>query len=593
MTDRSDSAQGPRDPQDGASGGANDGTIEGASDEGLVTADDGDAGAEYAGRLDVARTEPEREPQVLPALRGWDAPWSELSVAVAGLGLSGFAAADTLAELGARVVVVDSGTGDRQRRSAETLGLVGVDDVRLGAEHAETLPLVDGAAPDVLVTSPGWRPDSTLIVQAAAHGVPVWSEVELAWRLGPRPGAKDPDWLVLTGTNGKTTTVRLLESMLVAADLRAVACGNVGMPVLDAIRDPEGYDALAVELSSFQLHYTELLDPVASAVLNVAEDHVDWHGSFAAYCADKARIFENTRVACVYNADSPLTERMVVEAEVQEGCRAIGFTTDAPGPSMVGVVDDVLADRAYLVARRSRALELGLLSDFGPAAPQHLVADALAAAALARAAGVAPEAVQAGIRTHEPGEHRIQPVAQSGDVFWVNDTKATNPHAAKASLTSFSDVVWIAGGLPKGVDYDELVAAAAPRLRHVVLLGTDSSQLRSSLRRHAPGVSVVGGGVRDDDDDGRPDRSTAPLERRLADVDGREAMRAAVEEASRVAEPGQTVLMAPAAASMDQFTSYATRGEAFIEAVAELMDRLGHRRPADAGTTDPGTTPEA
>lgn len=516
-----------------------------------------------------------RRPTVRPDLLGWDAPWEGLRVVVTGLGLSGFAAADTLAELNARVVVVDGGTQEKQRRDAETLEIVGVTDVLLGEEHTATLPSVAGEPAELVVTSPGWRPDSAIIAEASSRGVPVWSEVELAWRLGARPGARRPEWLVLTGTNGKTTTVGLLESMLRAGGLRAAACGNVGMPVCDAIRDPEGFDVLAVELSSFQLHYTELMDPLASAVLNLAEDHVDWHGDFAGYRADKARIYENTRRACVYNVQDPVTEEMVAEAEVQEGCRAIGFTTGSPGLSMLGLVDEILVDRAFLAQRHSQALELGQLSDFGPVAPQHLVANALAAAALARAADVSPEAVREGIRSYEPSEHRIQPVAHSEDVLWINDTKATNPHAAQASLQSFSDVVWIAGGLPKGVVYDELVTAVAPRLRHVILLGTDSTQLRSSLDRHAPGVPVVGGRVRDDETGG----PRTDLEASLAGPDGALAMSAAVRAASELAEPGQTVLLAPAAASMDQFRSYSARGEAFIAAVTELMDRLGHGGP--------------
>ena len=501
---------------------------------------------------------------VRPELLGWDAPWAGLRAVVTGLGVSGFAAADTLAELGARVVVIDGADGRKKRRDAETLRLVGVDDIRLGEEHLDELPLIDGEPAEILVTSPGWRPDSALIAQAREASIPVWSEVELAWRLGARPGAKEPQWLTVTGTNGKTTSVMLLESMLIADGRRAIACGNIGVPVLDAIRDPEGYDALAVELSSFQLEYTELLSPVASAVLNIAEDHVDWHGSFEAYCAAKAKIFENTQLACVYNADQSLTEEMVAGADVQEGCRAIGFTTGSPGLSMLGVVEDLLVDRAFLDNRANQALELASLQDFGPLAPQHLVANALAAAALARAAGVAPEAIRQAITDYEAGDHRIQPVAKADDVLWINDSKATNPHAAAASLRSFNDVIWIAGGLPKGVAYDDLVAEVAPRLRHVILIGTDSSQLRSSLERHAPGVPVIGGRLREDEEH-------SEIEALLAAPDGVSAMRAAVTEATKVLAPHHTVLMAPAAASMDQFASYAARGEAFIEAVAELM----------------------
>ncbi|WP_191090004.1 UDP-N-acetylmuramoyl-L-alanine--D-glutamate ligase [Nesterenkonia ebinurensis] len=503
----------------------------------------------------------------LPELHGWDGPWAGLRVLVTGFGVTGFSAADTLAELGCQVVVVDGTQTQQKNDDAATLTTVWGDrlDFRWGQQSTTTLAHFEGdQLPDLIVTSPGWRPDSPIMHAAAEASIPVWSEVQLARRLGARPGARQPDWLMLTGTNGKTTTVTLLEAMLIADGRRAVACGNIGMPVLDAIRDPEGFEALAVELSSFQLHYTEApgeheAGPLAAAVLNIAEDHVDWHGSLESYLADKARIYQATQVACVYNAEDPATEQMVAAADVVEGARAIGFTTSTPDISMLGLVhteegDDVVVDRAYLDNRAHQALELGARSDLGQLAPRHLVANALAAAALARAAGVAPEAVQQALRSYQPAEHRIQPVAQAEDVLWINDTKATNPHAAAASLSSFSGVVWIAGGLSKGVDYSELVQQVAPKLQHVVLIGTDSTQLRSSLERHAPQVPVteVSGGD-----------------------DGVAAMRSAVEAADTHAQPGQAVVLAPAAASMDQFASYIARGEAFIEAVADLMRRKG------------------
>ena len=501
---------------------------------------------------------------------------------VTGLGVSGFAAADTLAELGVSVVVVDSQDTQAQRERADTLRIVGVEEILLGEQHTHELPLVAGAQADLVVTSPGWRPDSALISQARQASVPVWSEVELAWRLGPRPGARTPRWLVVTGTNGKTTTTALLERMLINDGRRAIACGNIGVPVLDAIRDPQGYDDLAVELSSFQLHYTELLDPVASAVLNIAEDHVDWHGSFAEYCADKARIYENTQLACVYNVDSPVTEQMVADADVQEGCRAIGFTMGSPGPSMIGLVEDLLVDRAFLENRQTQALELGSLDDFGAVAPQHVVANTLAAAALARAAGVEPAAVRQTILEYTPAEHRIQPVETSDGVLWINDTKATNPHAAEASLRSFSDIVWIAGGLSKGADFDPLVTTIAERLRYVILIGTDSAQLRSSLERHAPHVTVIGGRLREDDlsdpplnTAGAPGSGSTLAEAALNGDDGDAAMKAAVAEAAHVAGPGDTVLLAPASASMDQFASYMARGDSFIDAVTAREQQAG------------------
>lgn len=481
----------------------------------------------------------------------------DLRVVVAGLGLSGFAAADTLIELGATVVVVDGLESQEHQRRAETLRIVGAHDVRLGAQHTHTLPDVAGERPDVLVVSPGWRPTQSLLAQAAQENIAIWSEIELAWRVRQREGRPTADWLCITGTNGKTTTVTMAAEMLRRAGLRAVACGNVGTPVLDVVRDPVGFDALAVELSSFQLEYTHSMEPVAAVVLNLAEDHVDWHGSFEAYAAAKAKIYERTHVAAIFNAEDPATITMVEDAEVTEGCRAIGFTTGVPGLSMLGVVEDLLVDRAYIEERKSSAAELASLSGLGQLAPHHTVANALAAAALTRAVGIPSSAVREGLEHYDRGEHRIQVVAQRDGITWINDSKATNPHAADASLSAFSRVVWIAGGLAKGVEYDDLVRRHAHHLRSVVLIGTDDTALSGALTRHAPDVPVFTTQVGDHE-------SSEPVDKQRL---GAEVMTQAVAAAAAAAQPGDTVLMAPASASMDQFVSYAHRGSAFTEAV--------------------------
>jgi len=493
-------------------------------------------------------------------LTSWDANWAGLRVVVAGLGLSGFSAADTLIELGARVVVVDGADTETNRSRADTLEIVGAAAVLLGAGHVARLPLVEGEPAELVIASPGWNPRHPVLAAAAESGIPVWGDVELAWRVRERAGRKTAEWLAVTGTNGKTTTVGMVESMLRAAGRRAVAAGNVGTPILDAVRDPEGYDAIAVELSSFQLHHTHTMSPLASVVLNLAEDHIDWHGSYAEYVAAKAKIYARTRVAAVYNVEQPETERLVEDADVVEGCRAIGFTTGIPAVSMLGVVEGLLVDRAFIEDRRTSAAELATLEDLGEVAPRHTVANALAAAALVRAYGVEPRAVRDGLRAFDPGAHRIQPVARRGDILWINDSKATNPHAAAASLGAFASVVWIAGGLSKGVDYDDLVAANAGRLKAVVLIGTDTAGLRAALERHAPRVPVIEAAV---GETGQEPPETAR---------GGEVMAGAVAAAASVATPGDTVLMAPAAASMDQFASYAHRGNAFIEAVRALME---------------------
>jgi len=446
--------------------------------------------------------------------------WVGVPVCVAGMGLSGAAAERVLAQRGAQVTTVDAKLG-----------------------NDEVLP------PDaeLVVTSPGWRPTHPLFGQAAARGVPVWGEVELAWRL------RDPavPWLGITGTNGKTTTVRMLESILRAAGHRAVACGNVGFPVLDAVLAQPSYDVLAVEMSSFQLHWTSTVEFLSGAILNIAPDHLDWHGSLDAYAADKALVWRGGWCA-VYNADDPL-----VAAMAQRVADRQDFSLDPVSRYCFGLAGDVLVDRCIgtdpgeTVTRVGGGVELARVSAI-PVPGPHNVANALAAAALARAlhsatAGrfaVPPSAVRAGLRAFTPGAHRIALVASIDGVDYVDDSKATNAHAAAASLAAFRPVVWIAGGLAKGADFDELVAGVADRLRGVVLLGRDRALIADALARHAPEVPVVD----------VPATDTGAMD----DV---------VRAARGLARPGDTVLLAPACASMDMFTSYAERGDAFAAAV--------------------------
>ncbi|MET8946958.1 UDP-N-acetylmuramoyl-L-alanine--D-glutamate ligase [Streptomyces sp. NPDC004542] len=465
--------------------------------------------------------------------------WQGKNVTVAGLGVSGVPAAKVLHGLGAVVTVVNDGDDDRARAQAAELEALGVT-VRLG--DGDSLP--EGT--ELIVTAPGWKPDKPLFSAAGQAGVPVWGDVELAWRLRGRDGRKAAPWLAVTGTNGKTTTVRMLASILKAAGLRTAAVGNIGVSLLDAVLGDEEYDVLAVELSSYQLHWAPSLRAHSAAVLNLAPDHLDWHGSMEAYAADKGRVYEGNQVACVYNVADKLTEDLVREADVEEGCRAIGFTLGTPAPSQLGVVDGILVDRAFVENRQKNAQELAEVSDVDPPAP-HNIANALAAAALARAYGVPPQAVRDGLRAFTPDAHRIAKVAEWEGVTWVDDSKATNTHAAEASLASYESIVWIAGGLAKGATFDELVAKSAKRLRAAVLIGADRALIRDALARHAPEVPVV--------DLDRTDTG---------------AMLQAVTEAKRLAVAGDTVLLAPACASMDMFTNYNQRGDAFAAAVREL-----------------------
>jgi UDP-N-acetylmuramoylalanine--D-glutamate ligase len=469
-------------------------------------------------------------------------PWERVRAVVVGIGVSGFAAADTLLHLGARVTVLAESATEEQQEKAHLLEILGAE-LRIGPGATDTLP----EPVDLVVTSPGVRPATGVLAAARRAGVPVWGEVELAWRV------RDPEhpgrWLCLTGTNGKTTTVQMLEAVLRAAGIPSIACGNVGLPIVEAVMDPAPYDVYAVELSSFQLHYTHTMAAESAAVLNVAEDHLDWYASMADYAADKGRIYERVRRACVYNVADPVTEQLVRDADVEEGARAIGFTLGVPDVGMLGVVDGVLADRAFVQQRASTAAELCTVSDLASDAP-HFVANALAAAALARSVEVTPIAVRDGLSSFAPDGHRIAEVATVDGVRYVDDSKATNPHAAAASLRGYDPVVWIAGGLAKGASFDDLVRSVRGRLHGVVLLGQDRGVIATALSRHAPDVRVI-------------------------EVDGRDTsvMDRVVAAAADLAGPGDTVLLAPGCASMDMFANYSARGDAFAESVRRLRGR--------------------
>ncbi|HSF26230.1 MAG TPA: UDP-N-acetylmuramoyl-L-alanine--D-glutamate ligase [Actinomycetes bacterium] len=467
---------------------------------------------------------------------GQELPWPSRHVVVTGLGVSGKAVAIALAGLGvADLQVVDAGTSERHQQAAAALREVGVR-VSLGEAASRELP----AGTDLVITSPGWRPDQPLLRAAAGRGVPVWGDVELAWRL--RPAGQQ--WLALTGTNGKTTTVRMLEAMLLADGRRALAAGNVGTSLVATVLEPTPYDVLAVELSSFELHWAHTLAPLAGAVLNLAPDHIDWHGSMDAYGAAKGKLLRWAQAAAVYNVEDAATEALLPRTGA-DGARAVGFTRGVPGAGMLGVEQGVLLDRAFGPSA-SEPVELAAVADITPAAP-HNVANALAAAALARAAGVGADAVRDGLRSFRPGAHRIAHVATIDGVGFVDDSKATNPHAAAASLAAYDSVVWIAGGLAKGATFDDLVARAGTALRAVVLLGRDRDVIRAALARHAPDVPVV--------EVTRTDTG---------------AMDDVVRLAADRARPGDTVLLAPACASMDMFISYAHRGDLFAEATHRL-----------------------
>lgn len=470
-------------------------------------------------------------------------PWPQARVGVVGgLGVSGFAASDALLQMGAQVVVLDDGTSASAQDKATLLEMLGAE-VRMGPGSTAALP----PRLDLVVTTPGLPPTTAVLAAAMAAGLPVWGEVELGWRL--RDLERPAPWLCVTGTNGKTTTTQMLAAMLQADGRRTVATGNVGLAVCEVVMDPEPYDVLAVELSSHQLHWMHSLSAQAATVLNLAPDHLDWHGDVARYEAAKARIYTHCQRACVYNVQDVRTRELVEQAEVVEGCRAIGFTLGVPAVGMVGLVDDVIADRAFVEGRQHSAAELGRVGDVPGGAP-HNVANALAAAALARAHGVDTSSVRRGLSGFQLDRHRVSDVGEVERVHYVDDSKATNPHAAQASLQGYDSVVWVAGGLAKGAAFDDLVVAVRGRLRAVVLIGADRGRIAAALARHAADVPVINVAGTDTD-----------------------AMERVVAAAAAVAEPGDTVLLAPACASQDMFVNYAARGEAFVAAVRRLRGR--------------------
>jgi UDP-N-acetylmuramoylalanine--D-glutamate ligase len=450
-------------------------------------------------------------------------------VVVAGARVAGAACARVLIDLGARVTVVDRVASANTEALAEAGARVVIADQPPG-------DLLDGASD--LVVSPGFAPHHPLVVAASSRGQDIYCEPELAWRLR---GPQAPPWLAVTGTNGKTTTVTMLAAILRAAGRRADALGNIGEPLVYAVNDP-GYDVLAVELSSFQLHWSSTLAPQAGALLNLADDHLEWHLSFDAYAEAKTAIWRADDGVAVGNLDDERVAALLGATARTGPGRVVGFTLGEPKPGQFGVSGGMLVD----FTSDGGPVELVAVDTVRPAGT-HNVANALAAAALARAYGVPAEAVRDGLAGYTPEPHRNAYVATVAGVDYVDDSKATNPHAALASLTAYPQVVWVAGGQLKGVDVSDLVRTVADRLVGAVLLGVDRAEVARALARHAPQVPLVDVASTDDG-----------------------AMAEVVRAAARLASPGDTVLLAPAAASLDMYASYSKRGDAFAAAVRDL-----------------------
>jgi UDP-N-acetylmuramoylalanine--D-glutamate ligase len=431
---------------------------------------------------------------------------------VVGMAASGLAAARALLNEGADVRITESSPLDRIESGAPAGA-----DLLAGGHRPEHL---DGAT--LVVVSPGVPEGADVIRWARERKLPVWSELELGYRLCRVP------FVAVTGTNGKTTTVELLAAMMRSAGLRARACGNVGHPFSTAAGEP--FDALAVEASSFQLRFAPSFHPTVSVLLNLAPDHLDWHGSYERYATAKARIFanqtgEDVHVSNLDDADAAARSRTA-------RCRVLWFREGSPGPGEVGVENGAVLRRAG--GGDGEDLMLGEPPFDAP----RFLADAAGACAAGLAFGLAPAAIADAVAMFELLPHRGEPVGRIGGVTFLDDSKATNPHAALASLRGFEHAILIAGGRGKGIDLSPL-ASAAPNLDGVVAIGEAADDVVAVFSGLVPAVSAA-------------------------------SIEDAVRRALRMAAPGRTVVLAPACASWDMFRDYKERGERFAAAVAAL-----------------------
>jgi UDP-N-acetylmuramoylalanine--D-glutamate ligase len=444
---------------------------------------------------------------------------------VLGAGVTGLAVADAI----------------KNRKAIVTI----TDDVWHDAIKPSAIDLKDF---DAAVVSPGWKLDHPLIISLLASELEILNEVDLAWQIRCEI-APHQKWLALTGTNGKTTTVEMTAAILQGAGLKAVACGNVGDTVIAAVDRSQPYDYLVLELSSFQLHWSKDAQFVSAAILNIAQDHLDWHGDFNSYADAKFSILQNSELG-ILNADD---SQVVLRANTWPG-RKIFFSLDTPAPGEMGVVEELLIDRAFVLDPQEAGM-ICELTDVKPTVP-HNVSNALAASALARSVGVSLTDIQKALQEYRPGRHRIETVFESDSITWVDDSKATNPHAAAASLLSHLSVVWIAGGLAKGADMDALVERCKKRLKAVILIGQDSNLIEQALIKYAPEI---------------PRRYVVPASDYTKGGESNSFMDQIIKASIEFTTAGDTVLLAPACASMDQFISYGDRGDRFAQSIKKLV----------------------
>ncbi|HWZ54507.1 MAG TPA: UDP-N-acetylmuramoyl-L-alanine--D-glutamate ligase [Verrucomicrobiae bacterium] len=440
-------------------------------------------------------------------------------VLVVGLARTGIATALFCAERGARVTATEARPETEIAEAAAKLRAAGVT-LELGGHRPETF-----VRQDLIVPSPGVPPTLPPLGAARAIGLPVWSEIELAWRfLRGR-------LICITGSNGKTTTTALIGHILETAGLPVQVAGNIGTPLISRVDLSSDAGFTVVEASSFQLESISAFRPDIAVLLNVTPDHLDRYGSIEAYGKAKARMFENQTAedAAIINA-----EDAVAPQYAPTGPRVFWFSRLKRVASGCYLRDNEIVFRCDGV--ESVLLERGVIGLRG----SHNIENVLAAAAAAKLAGVEPAAISEGVRTFAGVEHRIEYVATISGVDYFNDSKATNVDATLKALDAFpGNVLVILGGKDKGCDYRILRQALREHARMALLIGSAAEKIEAQLE------------------------GVVPVERA-------ETLARAVQAAAKRAQPGDTVLLAPACASFDQFESYEHRGRVFKQLVREL-----------------------
>lgn len=464
--------------------------------------------------------------------------FNDKNVLVAGLGLSGTQVVRVLQEHDVPVITVDEKKDNADYQSFKDINW---DLINL------------------IIISPVFSPYEPWVQEALKRHIPIWSEIEFAWRTQATNTiiGKESPWIGITGTNGKTTTTKMIAALFHAAHKKAPAVGNTGVSLTNAAQEQDN-DVLCVELSSFELHFTNTMNLDIAVWMNVDQDHLDWHHGFDNYCYDKSKIFNNAQKAIIYNNDDPKVAALAQTAVVGPHCQKIGFTLHNPETGMIGIHDGWVIDKALDSSPEGR--KIIALADFNNALKNnqgdvypHLQSDALAAITAGLVYGLSIDNIKQALSAFHTDRHRLEFVTEvtlspgEPTLRFIDDSKATNAHATKASLMSFPDhsVIWIAGGLAKGAHFEELLHDCKAKIKAVVLIGKDKTAFLDAIHQElgtVPCISI---------DDNHLEHSL---------------MEDTVNNAMSFGKPGDTVLLAPAAASMDQFKNMGDRGDQFADA---------------------------